>query len=55
LECDTNIRLGWKGFSETNALAYYEKLQLTSVKSFITLTPVANVMKLFTVVSYDFS
>jgi hypothetical protein len=22
----TNIRLGWKGFPGTNALAYYEKL-----------------------------
>jgi hypothetical protein len=34
-----NIRPSWKGFSGTNALAYYEKLQLTAVKSFITLAP----------------
>ncbi len=35
----TNIRLGWKGLPETNALAYYEKAQLTAVKCFITLAP----------------
>jgi hypothetical protein len=35
----TNIRLGWKGLPGTNALAYYEKSQLTAVKSFITLAP----------------
>jgi hypothetical protein len=34
-----NIRLGWKGLPGTNALAYYEKAYLTSVKSFITLAP----------------
>jgi hypothetical protein len=27
------------GLSGTNALAYYEKLQLTAVKSFMTLAP----------------
>jgi hypothetical protein len=27
-----NIRLGWKGLSGTNALAYYEKSYLTDVK-----------------------
>jgi hypothetical protein len=32
-----NIRLGWKGLPGTNALAYYEKLSLMAVKSFITL------------------
>ncbi len=33
----TNIRLDWKGLPGSNALAYYEKPQLTAVKSFITL------------------
>ncbi len=37
LALPTNIRLGWKGLSGTNALAYYEKAQLTAVKCFITL------------------
>ncbi len=32
-----DIRLGLKGLSGTNALAYYEHLQITAVKSFITL------------------
>jgi hypothetical protein len=32
-----NIRLGWKGLPGTNAQAYYEKSELTAVKSFITL------------------
>jgi len=35
----TNIRLGWKGLPGTNTLAYYENLQLTAVKSFITFAP----------------
>jgi hypothetical protein len=34
-----NIRLGWKGLPRTNDLAYYEKAELTTVKSFITLAP----------------
>ncbi len=34
-----NIRLGWKGLLGTNALAYYEKSYLTTVKRFITLAP----------------
>ncbi len=42
-----NIILGWKGLPGTNALAYYEKAQLTAVKSFITLAPGPNVIKLF--------
>jgi hypothetical protein len=37
LALTTNIRLGWKGLPGTNALAYYKKLYLMSVKSFITL------------------
>ncbi len=32
-----NIRLGRKGLPGTNSLAYFEKSQLTTVKSFITL------------------
>jgi hypothetical protein len=39
LALPANIRLGWKGLPRTNALAYYEKLKLTAVKSFITLAP----------------
>ncbi len=35
-----NIRLSWKGLPGTNALAYYEKVQLMAVKSFITLETV---------------
>ncbi len=31
------IRLGWKSLSGTNARDYYEKSQLTTVKSFLTL------------------
>ena len=31
LASPTNIRLGWKGFPRTNALAYYEKAQLMAV------------------------
>jgi hypothetical protein len=51
----TNNRLGWKGLPGTSAIAYYEKSYLTAVKSFIILTPGANVKKLFTAISYDFS
>ncbi len=50
-----NNRLGMKSSPGTNVLAHCEKSQLTVVKSFIRLTPVANVIKLFTAVSYDFS
>ncbi len=35
----TNIRLGWKGLSGTNTLAYYEKPKITCIKSFIILAP----------------
>ncbi len=34
-----NIRLGWKGLPEKNALAYYEQSSNTSVKSLMTLVP----------------
>jgi hypothetical protein len=36
----TNIRLGWKGLSGSNTLAYYENLLITTVKSFIGLAKV---------------
>jgi hypothetical protein len=42
-----NIRLGWKSLPGTNALAYYEHLKITAVKSFITLAPGVNVIKRF--------
>jgi hypothetical protein len=35
----STIRLGWKGLSETNTLAYKENSKITDVKSFITLGP----------------
>jgi hypothetical protein len=50
-----NARLGWKCLLGTNPLAYYENLNLTRVKSFIRVTPRANVIKLFMVVSYNFN
>ncbi len=34
-----NLRLGWRGLPGKNILAYYEKPQITVVKSFITLAP----------------
>ncbi len=55
LALPANIRLGWKGLPGTNVLAYNKKLYLTAVKSFITLVLGANVIKLFTVISYNFS
>ncbi len=51
----TKIGLGLKGLPGTNTLAYYEKSQIMSVKSFITLFPGVGVIKLFTAVSYIFS
>ncbi len=44
-----NIRLGW--MAETNTLAYYEG----AIEKFYSTGPVANVIKLFTAISYDFS
>jgi hypothetical protein len=43
----TKIRLSWKGLPGTNALAYYEHLQVTDVKRFIIFGKGANVIKLF--------
>ncbi len=39
LALPANIRLGRGGLPWTYALAYYEKLKLTAVNSFITLAP----------------
>ncbi len=50
-----NIRLGWKDLPVTNTLAYWKYFQISAVKSFITLIPGANAMKLITAVSYAFS
>ncbi len=47
LAVSTNNRLGWKGLPGANALAHYENSQLMAVKSFITLDPGVNVIKLF--------
>jgi hypothetical protein len=35
LALPTNNKLGWKGLTGTNILAYYENLHITAVKSFI--------------------
>jgi hypothetical protein len=43
-----------KGLFGTNALAYLLLSSVTERKSFVTLTPGPNVMKLFAAVSYDF-
>ncbi len=37
LALPANNRLGWKGLPSTNALADYEKVYFTGVKSFMTL------------------
>ena len=39
LALPTNIRPYWKSLSGTNTPAYYENSKVTTVKSFITLTP----------------
>jgi hypothetical protein len=51
----TNVRQGWKSLQETNTLAYYENPKIADLKSFLTLAPRANVIKLFTDVIYEFS
>ncbi len=38
--------IGWMGQPGTNTLAYYKHWKITEVKSFITLCPGANVIKL---------
>jgi hypothetical protein len=44
-----------KNVPKTNTLAYFDGTSMTMMKSFVRLTPVGNVIKLFTAVSYDFS
>jgi hypothetical protein len=39
LALPTNIGLSWKGLPRTNTLAYYKKLYIAAVKSFIGLAP----------------
>jgi len=43
----------WKGLVRTNAPAYLARLLATKKKSFITLTPGANVIKLFSFAAAD--
>jgi len=49
-----NIRLGWKGLAGNDTLAYYENSLITVAKIVIILATGANVIKLFTFVSYVF-
>ncbi len=42
-----NTGLGWKGFPGTNPLAYLTSTRVTKKKLLMTLTPGANVIKLF--------
>ncbi len=41
----------WKGLPGTNDQAYFKKLKITAVKSFITWTPGVNVIKLFSFIA----
>jgi hypothetical protein len=43
----TKIRIGSNGLPGTNALAYYKHLQITVVKSFITLATGVYILKLY--------
>ncbi len=49
------VRLDWKVIASTNTLAYLASPTVTKEKCFITLTPGANVIKLFSSVIYGFS
>ncbi len=42
------IRLGWKGLSGTNTLAYYKHMKIEAVKGFITL-PFGPTAKMYTI------
>ncbi len=46
LAVPANIRLGLKGLPATNALAYYEKVELTAVKCFIILATCGQISNL---------
>ncbi len=48
------IRQGFKGFLEKHSSSFAGSVD-GEEKSFVTLRPVANVIKLFKAVSYDFS
>jgi hypothetical protein len=48
-----NVRLDWKGFPRINALAYLASSSAMKEKSFITLNPGVNVIKLFSFVADD--
>jgi hypothetical protein len=50
-----NISLKWKQVAVANALAYHSKKIIMAVKIFIGQSHGANVIKLFTIVSYNFS
>jgi hypothetical protein len=50
----TNIRTCRRCLLGTNTLAYFKHFLIMTVKSFITLMPLANVIKLFTALSYEF-
>ncbi len=51
----TNISLSCIGFPGTNTVAYYENSYITPEKSFITLGPGIEVIKLFVVIIYIIS
>ncbi len=51
----TNIRIGWKGLPRTNTLAYYEHSLIACVKSFITMGPGDNGIKILTAAIYKYS
>jgi hypothetical protein len=45
-----NIRLGWKGLTGTNTLAYFASSSLTKKKDFLMLITAANFIKLFGII-----
>ncbi len=47
LASPAHIRLGWKGLSGTNTLAYYKNLYFMTVKSFIVQAPGSKIIKHF--------
>ncbi len=49
-----NIRSGQKGLPETNTRSLYQPCQGQRKKSFMTLTPVPNVIKIFMSVMYEY-
>ncbi len=48
----TFIRLGWNGLFGENTLAYFAAASEMKKRSFAKLTPLVNVIKLLTAVSY---